>query len=169
MLAVPCCRRCGSMDSGGKGAEGACHRVRGALPRVAGCGVGGGGGACPLWTCRPSAAAACDPVVGIVATATQGRRDAVKNIGEQRRTFGRRRWGLLCGGREWGAGEPRGAGSALGGSASRWALAGAGPELSPAVGGGEDRSASPPPVVWVPHSQPFPGQPGGQAWGASGI
>ena len=43
MLAVPCCRRCGSMDSGGKGAEGACHRVRGALPRVAGCGVGGGG------------------------------------------------------------------------------------------------------------------------------
>ena len=46
--------------------------------------------------------------------------------------------------RAGGAGEPCGAGSALGGLAAVWALAGAGPELSPAVGGGENGSVSPP-------------------------
>ena len=34
--------------------------------------AGGGGGACPLWTWRPSAAAACDPEVKIAAAARRG-------------------------------------------------------------------------------------------------
>ena len=64
--------------------------------------------------------------------------------------------------------EPRGVGDALGGLATGWALTDAGPESPPAVGGGRTGQHSSLPVALVPHTESFPGQPGGQVWGASG-
>ena len=46
------------------------NRARGAPPRVASC--GGGGRARPLWTWRPLAVEACDPVAVIVAQTQRG-------------------------------------------------------------------------------------------------
>ena len=69
------------------------------------------------------------------------------------------------------AGESHGIEGALGGLAIGRALSGAGLELSPALGGGGGRTGQHPPLpaVLILHSQPSPGQSGGQAWGASGV
>ena len=76
MLALPCCRRCGSLGCGDKGAEGAFATGSKGPSLASFVAVRGGGGglreACPLWTWWPSAAAVCDPGVGIDAAARRG-------------------------------------------------------------------------------------------------
>ena len=77
VLALPCCRHRGSVDCGGKGAKGplATRSEEPTIASLAAERVGGGGGlggACPQWTWRPSAAAACDTEVEFVAAARRG-------------------------------------------------------------------------------------------------
>ena len=147
------------------------HGVRGASPRVASCRAGGGGGggrACPLWTWWPSAAAACVPGVGIDAAVRRG------YLGPPRR--GQKHLGAMpeaqpsAGGRGGcsAGGEPCGAGGALGGQVSGWALAGAGPELPPAVVGGENGSATPPPGCARPTLTTLPWSAGRSGLGSFG-
>ena len=63
----------------------------------------------------------------------------------------------------WGAEEAESCSveSALGGMASGWALSGAGLKLLPAVGGGENRSAPPPPGCADPILEALPWSVGG--------
>ena len=76
MLALPCCRRGGSVDCGGEGAEGASATGSEELPpAVSAAARGGGGGvcgACPLPTWWPLAEAASDPWAGIDAAVKRG-------------------------------------------------------------------------------------------------
>ena len=59
MLALPCCRRCGGVDLGDEGAEGASATgSEGVVGHRAG---GGARGACPLLTWWPSTGAAFVP------------------------------------------------------------------------------------------------------------
>ena len=100
MLALPCCRRGGSVDYDGGGAEGASAIGSGDTPRrrrpLRVCVWGGVRGACPPLTWLPSARAAAHPAGGSSPrhrAATQSRRNAAENVKE------RRRW-LCCWG--WG-------------------------------------------------------------------
>ena len=75
MLALPCCRRCGSVDWDGGGAEGTSAIGSEELPpaaSTAACGGEGVRGTCPPLTWWPSAEAAANPAGGIVAAAMRG-------------------------------------------------------------------------------------------------
>ena len=78
MLALPCCRRGGSLNRGGEGAQGASATGSEELPpaaSIAARGAGGGGGArgeCPPLTWWPLAKATSDPWVGIDAAVMRG-------------------------------------------------------------------------------------------------
>ena len=167
MLALPCCRRCGSADCGDEGAGGA-------FP-AGSVAVQGGGGACSMSAMDLEAFSRgrLRPRGGDRRRGTVRLLRAAKM---RRKTSGSAAGGSAGGGKGcsvgWGAGgagESRGVGSALGGLASGWALSGAGLELSPAVGGGRTGQHPPLPAVLILHSQPSPGHSGDQAWGALGI
>ena len=143
VLALPCCRHCGSVECDGKGAgplgqkpPPSCLRTRGATWNMSATdlvAIGGG-------RLRPRGG---DRRRGI-AQLLRGAKMRLKT--SRSAAGGSATDGGGCPTR-WGAGEEgesRGAGSALG-LAARWALSGAGLVSSSARGGGGNRSAPPPP------------------------
>ena len=71
MLALPCCRRCSSVDCGDEGAEGA-FATGSKESSLASSVPVRGRKACPLWIWWPPAVAVCDPGVAINAAARRG-------------------------------------------------------------------------------------------------
>ena len=129
-------------------------------------------GACPPLTWWPSAEAAADPGRGGSSprqcTATQGRRDAAENVREQRRrpVGGAALLGGLGGWVSRCRQRPRGS-SGGGGTHERRPGVAAPPPPPPLVGGRKGQLPPPRPIAVAPHPLSPPGQPGGQAPGAS--
>ena len=160
MLALPCRRRYGRVDCGDEGAEGALATGLEEPCLASSVGVREGGARC--MSAMELVAFGCGRLRPRGGDRHCGKAWLLKAAEMWLKKLGSAAGGLAARGKGCsvgrGAGEAksRGVGSALGGLSSGWALSGAGLEVFPAVGGGQNGSASPPPGYADPTLEALP-------------